>query len=60
MECLRYTLDILGQAYDDWRHALEQKREIRSKESKLAWNEYEDVLEFLNQQTWEIRFNRKK
>jgi hypothetical protein len=47
---LRCSLDILGEAYDDWRHALEKGRKIEVTES---WNEYEQLLGFLDQQTWQ-------
>lgn len=46
---LRYALDILGEAYDDWRHALEESRKIHVSES---WNAYEEVLGFLDTQVW--------
>lgn len=47
---LRFALDILGEAYDDWRHALEQGRKIDVSES---WSAYTEVLGFLDKQTWQ-------
>jgi hypothetical protein len=49
-ERLRFALEILGEAYDDWRHALEQDRRIQVTES---WNAYEEILAFLEKQTWQ-------
>jgi hypothetical protein len=46
---LRYALDILGEAYDDWRHALEKSRKIDVSES---WNAYEEIFGFLDEEIW--------
>jgi hypothetical protein len=48
-EQLRCTLDLLGQAYDDWRHALEQSRRI---EVATSWSAYEEILGYLESKHW--------
>jgi hypothetical protein len=42
---VRLRLDLLGEHYDDWRHALEGKRKIRSSDEFFA--DYEKLLAFL-------------
>lgn len=43
---MRYSLDILGELYDDCRHALEQDRKIKM--SNEMWSIYEELLGFLD------------
>ena len=43
---LRYAMDLLGELYDDWRHAFEQARNIE--EPVQLWSTYEQVLAFLS------------
>ncbi len=43
---LRHSLDILGESFDDWRHALEQNRKINL--SNEIWKIYEEILCFLD------------
>lgn len=52
-ERLRCTLDLLGQAYDDWRHALEQARRI---EVSNSWTAYEEILGYLESKHWNSSF----
>ncbi len=42
LEAIRLQLDLLGELYDDWRHALEEDRKIRPGES--LWTTYEALL----------------
>lgn len=41
----RYRLDLLGESYDDWRHAFEEKRKIKVDDE--FWRGYELLLKFL-------------
>lgn len=41
----RYRLDLLGESYDDWRHALEDNRKIHVDDA--FWKGYELLLAFL-------------
>jgi hypothetical protein len=41
---IRLMLDLLGEAYDDWRHALEDKRKIAM--AVDVWETYEPLLQF--------------
>jgi DNA-binding helix-hairpin-helix protein with protein kinase domain len=42
---MRLMFDLLGEAYDDWRHALEERRKITMTED--VWSTYEKLLQFL-------------
>ena len=50
-EAARLRLDLLGECYDDWRHALEGKRKIKTVQA--LWHSYESLIDFLEQQTFE-------
>ncbi len=41
----RYRLDLLGESYDDWRHAFEKRRKIQIDDE--FWKGYELLLKFL-------------
>ena len=41
----RYRLDLLGELYDDWRHALRDGQEIKMGDK--VWENYEALLKFL-------------
>jgi len=41
---VRLMLDLLGEAYDDWRHALEERRKIDMIED--VWATYDKLLQF--------------
>ncbi len=42
---IRLGLDLLGESYDDWRHAFEHNRKIEVDE--VFWKEYDTILQFL-------------
>ena len=42
---LRFSLDLLGEGYDKWRHAIENNKKI---DVDMAWNHYETLLGFLD------------
>jgi hypothetical protein len=44
---IRDELDLLGELYDEWRHAFEEKRGISDDVSKDVWEAYEVLLKFL-------------
>ena len=50
---LRYSLDILGESFDDWRHALEQDRKIKL--ANKMWSTYEEILGFLDSTRYQKR-----
>lgn len=56
-ERLRLSLDILGEAYDDWRHALEQNRKI---DCPTSWEAYREILAFIDSQRWKPEINGNK
>ncbi len=47
----RLRLDLLGEGYDDWRHAIEENRKIVT--SEALWSSYEALIDFLQSQTFE-------
>jgi len=53
----RCSLDILGESFDDWRHALEQERKIEVSDN--IWSTYEEILDFIESSKFQINANKR-